>query len=168
MPKCQFLFSAVFLFQKSYTWNILRIWWKSIYTSLTLIPSRTLKGVSRRATRWTPDPRVRQPLPACQGVVWSPRAPPYAALLTIYSLRTQIPKCPINYPWKFLSPPLSLTLDCEGSRPLPSTLPEGRSSPECSTSPCLPSEWCVSSSSLDYGSIAVARWLSSPLLCHHV
>jgi hypothetical protein len=26
----------------------------------------------------------------------------------------------------------------------------------------------VSSSSLDYGSIAVARWLSSPILCHHV
>ena len=27
--------------------------------------------------------------------------------------------------------------------------------------PCLPPEWCVSSSSLDNGSIEVARWLSS-------
>jgi hypothetical protein len=26
----------------------------------------------------------------------------------------------------------------------------------------------LSSSYLDYGSIAVARWLSSPILCHHV
>jgi hypothetical protein len=32
----------------------------------------------------------------------------------------------------------------------------------------LPLEWCVSSSSLDYGSIAVATWLSSPILCHYV
>jgi hypothetical protein len=56
----------------------------------------------------------------------------------------------------------------EGSGALLSTLPEGESSPEASSSPCLPLKWCVSSSSLDYGSIAVARWLSSPILCHHV
>ena len=42
----------------------------------------------------------------------------------------------------------------------PDTLPEGISSPGASTSSCLPPEWCVSSSSRDYGSIAVARWLS--------
>src|SRR4051812_42044733 len=32
-----------------------------------------------------------------------------------------------------------------------------------SSSPCLPPCRCVSSSPRDYGSIAVARWLSSPL-----
>ena len=33
-----------------------------------------------------------------------------------------------------------------------------KSSPEASTSPCLPPRWCVSSPPRDYGSIAVARW----------
>src|SRR3954468_996458 len=32
-----------------------------------------------------------------------------------------------------------------------------------SSSPCLPPRRCVSSPPRDYGSIAVARWLSSPL-----
>ena len=32
-----------------------------------------------------------------------------------------------------------------------------------SSSPCQPPESCVSNSSQDYGSMAVARWLSSPL-----
>src|SRR4051812_5422381 len=32
-----------------------------------------------------------------------------------------------------------------------------------SSSPCLPPRQCVSSPPWDYGSIAVARWLSSPL-----
>jgi hypothetical protein len=45
---------------------------------------------------------------------------------------------------------------------------EGNHHRRPSSSPCLPPEWCVSSSSLNYGSIAVARWLSSPILCHHV
>jgi hypothetical protein len=40
---------------------------------------------------------------------------------------------------------------------------EGNHHRRPSSSPCLPPEWCMSSSSLDYGSIAVARWLSSPL-----
>ena len=52
----------------------------------------------------------------------------------------------------------------KGSGALPGTLPEGTSSPEGSTSPCLSPVWSVSSSSSDYGSIAVARWLSSPLV----
>ena len=39
---------------------------------------------------------------------------------------------------------------------------EGNHLPEDSTPPWSPPEWCVSSLPLDYGSIAVARWLSSP------
>ena len=39
-----------------------------------------------------------------------------------------------------------------------------KSSSDASSSPCLPPVRCVSSSSLDYGSIAVARWLSSPVV----
>ena len=39
---------------------------------------------------------------------------------------------------------------------------EGNHLPEDSTPPWSPPVWCVSSLPLDYGSIAVARWLSSP------
>jgi hypothetical protein len=39
---------------------------------------------------------------------------------------------------------------------------EGNHHRRPSSSPCLPPEWCVSSPPLDHGSIAVARWLSSP------
>jgi hypothetical protein len=40
---------------------------------------------------------------------------------------------------------------------------EGNHHRRPSSSPCPPLEWCVSSPPLDYGSIAVARWLFSPL-----
>jgi hypothetical protein len=39
---------------------------------------------------------------------------------------------------------------------------EGNHHRRPSSSPCLPPEWCVSSPPLDHGSIAVARWPSSP------
>jgi hypothetical protein len=39
---------------------------------------------------------------------------------------------------------------------------EGNRHRRPSSSPCPPPEWCVSSPPLDYGSIAVARWLCSP------
>ena len=55
-------------------------------------------------------------------------------------------------------PPPSQTLIWEGSEADPDTLPEGRSIPECSSSPCLPPGWFVSSSTLDYGSMVVASW----------
>ena len=67
-------------------------------------------------------------------------------------------------PQKVPSRPSSSISDRGSSDVLPGTLPEGRSSPEGSTSTCLPPVWCVSCSSLDYRSIVVARWLSSPLV----
>jgi hypothetical protein len=64
---------------------------------------------------------------------------------------------------KYSNPLPSSTLVRQGPEALPGTLPEGNHHRRPSSSPCLPPEWCVSSSPLDYGSIAVARWLSSPL-----
>ena len=63
-----------------------------------------------------------------------PRGQPFAHIY----LFNRNPKYPIRIPRKVPSPPSSSTLDREDSRALPSTLPEGRSSPEGSTSPCLP------------------------------
>ena len=57
---------------------------------------------------------------------------------TYLSLVDRNPKYPIRNPQKVSSPLSSSTLDREGSGALPSTLPERRSSPEGSTSPCLP------------------------------
>ena len=98
------------------------------------------------------------------GDVSGPQASTDVAPLPITTSLGKNPKYLIIIPWKVPSSLLSSTLDLEVSGALPSTLPEGRLSPEGSTSPCLPPMWCVSSSSLDYGSIAVARWLCSPLV----
>ena len=64
------------------------------------------------------------------------------------------------------TPPPPRTLVRGDSDAAPGTLPEGRSIPESSTSPCLPPGWSVSSSTLDYGSMSAARWLSVSLVLH--
>jgi hypothetical protein len=48
--------------------------------------------------------------------------------------------------------------------PVPAPCLKGESSPEASTPPWLPLRRCVSSSSLDYGSMDVARWWSLPIV----
>ena len=48
----------------------------------------------------------------------------------------------------------------------PAPYRRGESTPEEYTPPCLPPEWCVSSTPRDYGSIAVARWLCLVLVLH--
>jgi hypothetical protein len=105
-------------------------------------------------------PRARAPL--CRALGWcgplgGPQPPPFRLLIppvakTLSSLS--------KYPRKDPETPPSSTLAREGQNLFPAPCRRGESSPEASTSPCLPPEWCVSSSSLDYGSIAVARWLS--------
>ena len=107
---------------------------------------------------------ARVHLSAREEVVWGPQGSPGVRPSPIYTSLTKNPKYPIIISRKVPSPPSSSTLDREGFGALPGTLPEGRSSPEGSTSPCVTPEWCVSSLSLDYGSIAVAIWLSSPLV----
>jgi hypothetical protein len=83
------LFSAIFVFQKSYTRNILGIGRnksRSSYFSQSVTESKAETGAARRRPRYpmaraTPRPR--------QGLVWAPGPPPDAALPPIYSPRRE-------------------------------------------------------------------------------
>src|SRR5215216_6344793 len=59
-----------------------------------------------------------------QGVVWPTPAPPRPLLPPIRCPRDKNPKYPIKNPRKSLYPPSSPSLDREGSKALPGTLPE--------------------------------------------
>jgi hypothetical protein len=118
------LFSAIFVFQKSYTGNILRIGRnksQSSYFSRYKTESKAeTEGARGRPHHWvarpTPGPRHQ--------VVRLPGPPPDAALPPIYSPRRENPKHPINFPETYCKPPPSLTRDREGPESLSSTLPE--------------------------------------------
>ena len=119
-------------------------------------PEGTWGGAPR-----APHPRRARPkVGPRRGRVWWPWQAPGAHLSPISTPRRKNPNTKTHIPRKVLSRPSSSISDRGSSEALPGTLPEGRSSPEASTPPCLPPECCVSSSSRDYGSIAVARWLS--------
>jgi hypothetical protein len=139
-----FLFSAIFMFWKSYTGNILGIGWnksQSSYFSRYETESKAeTEGASRQAHH-----RVARPAPGPRHqVVWPPGPPPDATLLPIYSPRRENPKNPIN----FLENILQAIVDAgsRGSRSS-SQHPAGEMNhhQRPSSSPCLPPEWCVSS-----------------------
>jgi hypothetical protein len=118
------LFSVIFVFQKSYTGNILRIGRNKsrtsyFYWSFAKTKDETEGGTGR------PHPRVARPSPGPlhQGVR-PPGPPPDAALPPIYSPRWEKPKYPINFPETHRDPPPSSTRDREGLEALPGTLPE--------------------------------------------
>ena len=138
MTSASLLFSAVFRFRK-----ITQEIFSELHgtkTSVNIFPSCT----RRPNKRWRGDvvpPHhlvVRVHLPTRGEVVWGPQGSPGVRPPPIYTPSSENPKQPIIIPRKVLSPPSSSTLDQEGSGALPGTLPEGRSSPEGSTSPCLP------------------------------
>jgi hypothetical protein len=154
------LFSAVFGFRKS----IKEIFseldeTKDIVNNITR-RSRSPKGSRSRPTRGPRHTRARPRVGPRPPMAWWPPSATDAASSPIYSPRRENPITVDHIPRKVPSRPSSSISDRRSSEALPGTLPEGRSSPEGSTSPCLPPEWCVSSPPLDYGSIAVARWLS--------
>jgi hypothetical protein len=96
------LFSAVFVFQKSYTGNIIEIGRnksRSSYFSRSKTESKAeTEGdpgrTHHRVARASPWPRYQ--------VVGSPSPPPDAALPPIYSPRWENPKGPINFPQNIL------------------------------------------------------------------
>jgi hypothetical protein len=112
------LFFAVFVFQKSYTGNILVIGQNKSRTSYF---SRS----ETEGARGRPHPRVARAKawPHHQGVS-RPGPPPDAALPPIYSSRWEKPKDPITFPETYREPPWSSTRDQEGPESLPDTLPE--------------------------------------------
>src|SRR3954447_20164142 len=71
MPQCQFLFSAVFVFQKSCTGNILGIAWEKLLVPLNHVTKTVSEGDLRGAARW-PDPIQARPDPGPRlGGVWA-------------------------------------------------------------------------------------------------
>jgi hypothetical protein len=96
-------------------------------------------------------------------MVWAPGPPSDIALPHINSLHRENPKGPITFPQNILQAATIIDPRSGGSRSSSRhPIGEGNHYRRSSSSPCQPSEWCVSSPPLDYGSIAVAWWLSSP------
>ena len=107
-----------------------------IFPTCTQSPKERRRGATRHphhgAARALPLPR--------RGVVWGPRGSAATALSPIYFSRRENPKYPSHYSRKVPETPPPSTLAREGSEAHPGTLPERESSPEGSTSPCLPPE----------------------------
>jgi hypothetical protein len=92
MPQCQFLFSAIFVFQKSYTWNILGIGRNEAQSSYFSQHETESKAETEDGQEAATPPGGAPPLWPRQGVVWAPGPPPDIALLPIYSLWGENPK----------------------------------------------------------------------------
>ena len=84
----------------------------------------------RARPRW--DPR--------RAMAWGPHLAPDVPLSPINSPSRENPNTIDHLPRKVPSQPSSSISDRRSSEALPGTLPEGRSSPEASTPPCLPPE----------------------------
>src|SRR4051795_9013602 len=86
MPQCQFLFSAVFVFQKSCTGNILGIAWDKLPVPLNHVTKTVPEGDLWGAARW-PDPTQARPDPSPRlGGVWAHQGAPTPPLRP-YNLR---------------------------------------------------------------------------------
>ena len=94
-------------------------------------------GGAPRAPRHT---RTRPRVGPRRAMVRGPHQAPDAHPSPIYSPRRKNPNKKDHLPRKFLSRPSSSISDRGSSDVLPGTLPEGKLSPEASTSPCLPPE----------------------------
>ena len=138
MSSASFLLSTVFRFRK-----VTKEIFSELHGTKThrhILPSCTRRPKERRKGAVEPPHHqaVQVPPPARREVVWGPQGSPGVSLPPIYTPSSENHKYPIKHPRKVLSPPSSSTLDREGSGALLGTLSEGRSSPEGSTSPCLP------------------------------
>jgi hypothetical protein len=163
MPQCQFLFSAVLYFRKVTQEIFSELDETKAKVPIYLTRRQSPKERRRRARR-RPHHSVARPTPwPHRALVWAPRPPSDIALPPINSLRHKNPILQNIHPRNILQAAVVVDPRSGGSRSS-SWHPagEGNHHQRPSSSPCLPSEWCVSSPPLDHGSIAVARWLSSP------
>jgi hypothetical protein len=140
------LFSADFLFQKSYIGNILGIGRNKSRTSYfsrhEMKSEDEMEGGLGR-----PDPRAVRPSPGPRHQeVRMPGPPRDATLSPIYSPRREKPKGPINFPWNILQAAAVVDARSGGSRSS-SRHParEGNHRQRPSSSPWSPPKWCVSS-----------------------
>jgi hypothetical protein len=146
MPQCSSLFSTIFVFQKSYTRNILRIGRNKsrtsyFYPSFVKTEDETEGGqgpATHRLARPSPWPRHQ--------VVRPPSPPPDAALSPINSPQWEKPREWIAFPWNILQTAAVAIARSGGSR-ISSRHPAGEGNPcrRPSPPPWSPPEWCVSS-----------------------
>jgi hypothetical protein len=140
------LFSAIFVFLKSYTGIFLELEKTKAEVPNYLTWRRSPKE-SRTWTRGQPHPMVARPRPSPrhQGV-WPPGPPPDIALPPIYSPRRENPRGPISFPENILQATTVIDERLGGSRSSSwHPVGEGNHHRRPSSSPCLPPEWCVSS-----------------------
>jgi hypothetical protein len=140
------LFSAIFVFQKNYIGNILKLDKTKARPPIFPEASRSPK-MRRRGARGRQHPRVARPSPwpRHQGV--RPAGPPPDAVLPpIYSPRREKPKGPITFPRNILQAATIVDARSRGSRSF-SRHPaeEGNPCRRPSPPPWSPLEWCVSS-----------------------
>jgi hypothetical protein len=149
MPQCQFLFLAIFVFQKSYTGNILGIGWNKSQSSY-LPDTKTESNVETEESQKAAAPwgGAAYPLATLASGV-APRPPSDIALPPVKSLHHENPNGRNIFTQNLRQAAVIVDPRLGGSR-------------SSSSSPCQHPKWCVSSQPLDHGSIAVARWLSSP------
>jgi hypothetical protein len=140
------LFFAVFMFQKSYTGNILRIGWNKaeppIFTEASRRPKMRQRGASSQAHHQgaQPSPWMRRPMVRPAGPT------SYDALSPKSSPRQEKPKGQISFSWNILQAAAVAIARSGGSRS--SSRHPAREGNPCrrpSTPPWSPPEWCVSS-----------------------
>src|SRR3954447_16340407 len=101
MLQCQFLFSAIFVFQKSCTGNILGIAWDKLPALLNHVTKTVPEGDLRGGAATSPDPTQPRPDPGPRLVgVWAAQGPPDSASSHIYSLFWENPRRPRENPRK--------------------------------------------------------------------
>jgi hypothetical protein len=139
------LFSAIFVFQKSYTENILRIGWNKSRSSYFSRHERSPKQ-RRRGTKGRPHPPWREPPPGrarawCGPLVHLPTSP-----FRLYILLNEKTLSRINFPKNILQAVAVIDARLGGSRSSSRHLAgEGNHHRRPSSSSFLPPEWCVSS-----------------------
>ena len=101
---------------------------------------RSSEGTWGGAPRAPHHRRVRPKIGPRRARVWEPHQAPGAHPSPISTPRRKNPKTKPHIPRKCSSRPSSPISDRGSSDVLPGTLPEGKSSPEASTSLCLPPE----------------------------
>ena len=107
------------------------------------IKDRGDHGVRRAPGGHSRGPRHRRARPRWdprRAMAWGPHFAPDVSPSPIKSPSRENPNTIAHIPRKVPSRPSSSISDWRSSEALPGTLPEGRSSPEASTPPCLPPE----------------------------
>src|SRR4051812_18123840 len=105
MPQCQFLFSAVFVFQKSCTENILGIARDKLPVPYNHVTKTVPENHRRGPARWPDTTPARPGLGLRQGGVWAHLGSPDSASSPIYSPIRENPGGTRKIPRKVLQPP---------------------------------------------------------------